>query len=66
MTDSPPLTPKAIRKLRRRIENDVYAKEARFWANPKTAVRMGYDKPVNRQAARELVHKPRRKKRPPN
>jgi hypothetical protein len=56
-------TPKALRKLRRRSENDAYAKEARFWANPKTALRMGYNKPVDRQAALELNQKRSRNRR---
>jgi hypothetical protein len=53
MTEPTP-TPRALRKLRRRAENDVYAKEIPFWSNPKTALRMGYDKPINRQAVKEL------------
>jgi hypothetical protein len=58
---SSPLSPKAMRKLRRRVENDAYAKDARFWLNLKSADRMGYKKPVNRQAAKELSHKRRKK-----
>lgn len=49
-------TKRALRKLRRRLESDAYAKEARFWRKLKSADRLGYDKPVNRLAARELTH----------
>ena len=64
MNDPTPPSPKALRKLRRRVENDAYAKEARFWEKPKTALRMGYDKPIDRQASKELSHKkPRTRKR---
>jgi len=45
-------TKRAKRKIRRRIENDAYAETARFWRNQRSADRMLYDKPVDRQAAR--------------
>jgi len=54
---------KALRKLRRRAETDAYAKVARFWANPKTATRMGYDRPINRQAAKDIT-RPANPRRP--
>jgi len=55
MNDPAPPSPKASRKMRRRVDNDAYAREARFWEKPKTPLRMGYDKPVNRQAAKDLT-----------
>jgi hypothetical protein len=66
MTDPTPPSSKALRKLKRRAENDAYAKEARFWEKPKTALRLGYDRPVNRQAAKDLSAKRRRKPHLPN
>jgi hypothetical protein len=53
------LTTKSMRKRRRRIENDAYAKGARFWRNLKSADRLDYHRPVNKQAARNLSHKDR-------
>jgi hypothetical protein len=61
MNDPVSPSPKALLKLRRRVENDAYAKEARFWEKPKTALRMGHDKPINQQAAKELLPKRSRK-----
>jgi hypothetical protein len=52
--DEHTLTPKANRKLRRRIVNDRLAAEARFWKRPRSADQMGHDKPVDRQAGKEL------------
>jgi hypothetical protein len=49
-----PISERALRKRRRRAENDDLAKEARFWKGPKTALRMGYERPVNRLAAKDL------------
>ena len=50
-----PMSRKAIRKLRRCMENDFYAKDARFWINKiKSADRMLYDRPVDRNALEEL------------
>ena len=64
MNDPAPPSPKALRKLRRRVENDAYAKEARFWEKPKTALRMGYDKPIDRQAVKDLrARRPRKSRR---
>lgn len=41
------------RKKRRIIENDAYAKDARYWrGKPKSADRLLYDKPVNKQASK--------------
>ena len=54
MDDKGELTPKAARKLRRRIANEHLVREARFWNNPRSAEQMGNDKPINRQAAKEL------------
>jgi hypothetical protein len=54
MADST-LTPRALRKLRRRAENDFYAKDARFWAGKiKSADRMQYDRPADRNSHEEL------------
>jgi hypothetical protein len=61
MPEKTTLSPKALRKLRRRAENDTYAKDARFWMNLKSADRMGYKNPVNRQASKELSGKGRKK-----
>lgn len=50
-----PPTRKALRKMRRRAENDFYAKDARFWVGKiKSADRMQYDRPINRGAVEEL------------
>jgi hypothetical protein len=57
MPDRTTLSPKALRKLRRRAENNSYGKDARFWSNFKSADRMGYKKPVNRQASKEISYK---------
>jgi len=54
------LSAKALRKLRRKVENEALAKIARFWRKPGSAERIGSAQPVNRQAAKELAHKPRR------
>jgi hypothetical protein len=51
---------RALRKQRRRVENDAYARAARFWLRPKSADRMGYDKPINRQAAKDIASHGRR------
>lgn len=46
----------------RRIEVNTYAGTARFWLGlPKTADRLGYHQPVNRQAA-NLLRKPKGRK----
>ena len=66
MNDPAPPKSKALRKSRRRRENDAYAEVARFWTNPKTALRMGYEKPADRQAAKDINHKPRRRPRRSN
>jgi hypothetical protein len=50
-------SPKAFRKLRRRIENDLAAAQARFWKAPRSAEQKCYDKPINRQAAGELTQR---------
>lgn len=63
--DSPlPLSPKALRKLQRKAQNDLFSKEARFWKAPNTAIQLGNDKPVNRQAARDLGRKAGPRPRP--
>jgi DNA-binding FadR family transcriptional regulator len=56
------LSPKAKRKLARKIRNEVLAKEARFWRNAPSAERLGYSRPVNRQAAKELSFGARKKR----
>jgi len=57
MNDKPELTPKALRKLKRRIANEEPAKQAEFWNRPRAAEQLGHDKPVNRQAAKDLFGK---------
>lgn len=53
-------TRRQLRKLRRRLEADAFAIDARYWRRLRSADRLGYHQPVNRQAARELSHrKPR-------
>jgi len=54
VSDEQNLTAKAARKLRRRASNDRLARDAKFWAKPRSAEQMGYTKPVNKQAAKEL------------
>jgi hypothetical protein len=54
MTEEAKLSTRATRKLRRRIENDQLAEQAQFWDRPRSAEQKGYDKPINRQAAKEL------------
>ena len=57
MNDKPEPTPKALRKLKRRIANEELAKQAEFWNRPRTAEHLGHDKPVDRQAAKDLFGK---------
>lgn len=55
------LSRRALRKLKRRAENDFYAKDARFWNGKlKSADRMNYDKPINRQAVKDLSYDPKK------
>lgn len=50
-----PPTLKALRKLRRRAENEFCARDARFWIGKiKSADRMLYDRPADRNAFEEL------------
>jgi hypothetical protein len=58
------LSPRALRKQRRRQEAEAYAATARFWRNIRSADRMLYNQPVDRQAAQELSHKPAKRGRP--
>ena len=51
------LSAKALRKLRRKADNEALAKEARFWRKEQSALQLGHNKPVNRQAAKDLSHK---------
>lgn len=58
MTIEQPTMPssKSLRKLRRKLENEAYAKEARFWDGKiKSADRMHYNHPVDRNALGELA-----------
>lgn len=48
------LSKRAKRKKRRRIEAESYAKDARFWRNQKSADRLGYNRPVDKQASKDL------------
>lgn len=49
------LTRKAIRKMRRHFENEVYAEEARFWIGKiRSADRLGYKVPVNGLAKKQM------------
>ena len=57
MNDKTEPTPKAIRKLKHRMANEQLAKATRFWSRPRTAEQLGHDKPVNRQAAEDLIGK---------
>ncbi len=57
MNDKPELTPKALRKLKRRIANEELATQAEFPDRPRTAGQPGRDKPVNRRAAKDLFGK---------
>jgi hypothetical protein len=50
-----------ITRGRRRAEERALAKDARFWGDLRTADRMGYTKPIDRQAAKELSHKKKKK-----
>jgi len=59
----PELSPRALRKIRRRQEAEAYAATARFWRNTKSADRMLHDKPINRQAAQELSQKRKQTRR---
>ena len=45
---------KRERRLRRKEDNERLAKESRFWKNARSAIQLGYNKPVNRQAAKDL------------
>jgi hypothetical protein len=53
----------AIKKRReaenaqRAAENEELAKVARFWRKEKSAIQLGYDRPVNRQAVKDLSFK---------
>jgi hypothetical protein len=57
MNDKPEQTPKALRKLKRRIADEELARYAKFWNRPRSAEQLGHDKPVNRQAANDLFGK---------
>jgi hypothetical protein len=54
MNEIPKPSRKALRKRVRRIENDRLAAEAKFWNAPRSAEQLGYTRPVNSQAAKEL------------
>jgi hypothetical protein len=54
MSEIPKPSRKALRKRMRRLENDRLAREAKFWNTPRSAEQLGYTKPVNSQAAKEL------------
>jgi hypothetical protein len=56
------LSAKALRKRRRKAESDAYAKDARFWRNQKSADRLGFTHPIDRQAAKEIGLVPRKKR----
>jgi len=57
MDDKSELTPKALRKLKRRIANEQLAKQAKLWSRPRSAEQLDHKKPVNRQAAMDLFGK---------
>jgi hypothetical protein len=67
MTTEQPTMPsnKALRKRRRRLENEAYAQDARFWNGKiKSADRMGYKHPADKKALGELKESwPGRRKR---
>jgi hypothetical protein len=48
------LTPRALRKLVRRLANERLAKQARFWTKAHSALHLDHDQPVNRQARKDL------------
>ena len=51
----PAMSPKALRKLARRLENERLTKQdAKAWAKVRSALRLGYDQPINRQARKDL------------
>lgn len=50
------LAMRELRKFRHSPQADRLAKEARFWRNYKSALAIGYDKPINQQAAKVLKH----------
>ncbi len=47
------------RRLRRKEDNERLAKESRFWRNAQSAIQLGHNKPVNRQAAKDLSYRKR-------
>lgn len=51
----PPMT-KSQRKAARRLRNEEPARTAREWRGYQIALGKGYDKPINRQAAKDLNH----------
>jgi hypothetical protein len=58
MADDQQPTRRALRKLKRRAENEFFAQEARFWIDKiKSADRMLYDRPVDRNAIEEIFPK---------
>ena len=57
MDDKSELTPKALRKRKRRIANEQLAMQAKFWSRPRSAEQLDHRKPVNRQAAKDLFGK---------
>jgi len=57
MKDKPEQTPKALRKPKRRIANEELARQAKLWNRPPSAEQPGHDKPVNRQAVKDLFGK---------
>jgi hypothetical protein len=55
-------SPKALRKLKRKADNAAYSKDERSWRNVKSALQLGHDKPVNRQASKDLSHEKPKKR----
>lgn len=60
--DGKGLSAKALRKRRRKEDTERLAKEARFWRKKQSAIQLGYNKPVNRQAAKDLSRKSPKKR----
>lgn len=62
--DKQPLSPKALRKLRRRLENDESVRVARFWSKPRSAEQLDdRSRPVDRQASKDLSHAKKKRRR---
>lgn len=57
------LSERAARRRQRRRDNDELAKSAKYWRKPGSAERLGHTRPVDRDAARALSHRKKKKER---